>query len=90
MSVTIREGDVNKLAMNCEATGLGTLQYHWEMYHYSDDSWMRASHRVVDITSPKLTFSVITEDDEGVYRCVVTNDDGSVFSDNATITVYGE
>ena len=30
------------------------------------------------------------EEDEGVYHCVVTNDDGSVISDNATIRVYGE
>ena len=40
--------------------------------------------------SPNLKFSNITEDDEGVYRCVVTNDEGSVISDNATIVVYGE
>jgi len=33
---------------------------------------------------------VITEEDEGVYHCIVTNDDGSIVSDNATITVYGE
>ena len=33
---------------------------------------------------------MITEEDEGVYHCIVTNDDGSVVSDNATITVYGE
>jgi len=44
----------------------------------------------VNITSPKLIFSVITEEDEGVYHCIATNDDGSVESDNATITVYGE
>ena len=30
------------------------------------------------------------EEDEGIYHCVVTNPDGSVVSDNATITVYGE
>ena len=44
----------------------------------------------MNITSPNLTFSVITEEDEGVYRCVVTNNDGSVISDNATVRVYGE
>ena len=44
----------------------------------------------MNITSPKLIFSVITEEDEGVYRCVATNDDGSVVSGNATITIYGE
>ena len=44
----------------------------------------------MNITSPDLTFSVISEEDEGVYRCVVTNDDGSVMSNNATIHVYGK
>ena len=46
-------------------------------------------HRVVNSTSPKLKFSMISEKDEGIYHCVITNDDGSVTSDNATITVYG-
>ena len=44
----------------------------------------------MNITSPNLKFSVVTEKDEGVYHCIVTNDDGSVISDNATINVYGE
>jgi len=34
--------------------------------------------------------TVIMEEDEGVNHCVVINHDGSVVSDNATITVYGE
>ena len=51
---------------------------------------MKPTNRAVNITSPKLVFSVITEEDEGVYHCIITNDDGSVVSDNATITVYGE
>ena len=30
------------------------------------------------------------EEDEGVYRCVATNNDDSVISDNVTVRVYGE
>jgi len=41
-------------------------------------------------TSPKLIFSIIKEEDEGVYRCKISNHDGSVVTDNATVTVYGE
>ena len=41
-------------------------------------------------TSPNLKFSEIKEEDEGVYHCIITNDDGNVISDNATIPVYGE
>ena len=80
--VTIRENSKNINALDCSATGLGPFHYQWEKHQPSDGSWMTPSTRVVNIASPNLTFSVITEKDEGVYRRVV--------SDNATITVYGE
>ena len=51
---------------------------------------MNPSHGAISITNRKLKFSIITEEDEGVYRCIVTNDDGSVISDNATVHVYGK
>jgi len=76
--------------MNCLASGEGTMQYKWEKYQSSSNSWKRPSLRVVNIISPKLIFRVIMEEDEGIYRCVATNHDGSVVSNNATITVYGE
>ena len=44
----------------------------------------------MNIASPDLKFSVIRVLDEGVYRCIVTNDNGSVISDNATVHVYGK
>ena len=44
----------------------------------------------MDITSPKLIFSVITEEDEGVYHCVVSNHDGSVVSKSVNVTAYGK
>ena len=90
VSVTVRAGDVNKVAMSCAAAGGGPLSYRWEKYQYSDNSWTSPSQRVVNITSSKLLFAVVAERDEGVYRCVVTNEDGSIVSNNATITVYGE
>ena len=30
------------------------------------------------------------EEDQGMYHCIVTNDDGSIISDNVNITVYGK
>ena len=90
VSITIREGDLNVIAVSCLAIGIGSINYQWEKYHLFNNSWISPSHRAVNITSPSLTFSVITEEDEGVYRCVVTSNDGSVFSDNATVHVYGE
>ena len=72
--------------MSCSAVGMGPIYYQWEKFN----SWISPSPRAVNITSPDLKFSVIREEDEGVYRCIVTNDDGSVISDNATIHAYGE
>ena len=90
LSSVLRQDDVNVNAMESMASSVGLIYYKWEKFESSTDSWMRPSSRVVNITSPKLIFSVITEEDEGVYQCVATNDDGSTVSDNATITVYGK
>ena len=76
--------------MSCRAIGIEPIHYQWERYYSLNDSWITPSHRTVDVTSPNLIFSVITEEDEGLYHCIVTNDDGSVISDSATIFVYGE
>ena len=88
--MTINVSMLNIVVLYCSAIGMGPMHYQWRKYHLSNNSWIRPSHRAVSITSPNLKFNVITEEDEGVYRCVVTNDDGSVISDNATIIVYGE
>jgi len=90
ISTKSRERNDHSMVMNCSATGLGPIHYRWEKYDLASEKWIRPSHRAMSITSPKLTFSAITEEDEGVYHCAVTNDDGSVVSDNATLTVYGK
>ena len=88
--MAIREGDLNVTAVSCLAIGIGSINYQWEKYHLFNNSWISPSHRAVNITSPSLIFSVITEEDEGVYHCVVSSTDGSVISDNATVYAYGE
>ena len=65
------------------------MYYQWEKYYPENDSWVNFSHRVENHTSPELIFNVITEEDEGIYRCTASNTDGTVSSNNATITVYG-
>ena len=90
VSMTIKAGDLNVTTLSCAAIGMSPIYYQWEKYHSSNNSWINPSHRVVNITSPNLKFSAVTEEDEGVYHCIVTNDDGSVISNNATINVYGE
>ena len=92
VSIYIKEGDFNVNALSCSAIGIGPIYYRWEKYHLPNNSWISPSNRAMSssITTQNLKFSNITEEDEGDYRCVVTNDDGSVTSDNATIYVYGE
>ena len=89
VSAKFKEGDLNVAALHCPAIGIGPIYYHWEKYNPSNYTWMNPSHRVLSTTTQNLKFSVITEEDEGIYHCIVTNDDGSVISDNATISVYG-
>ena len=76
--------------MWCSANGMGPISYQWEKYQSSNKSWINPTHGVINSTSPELVFDKISEEDEGIYHCIVTNDDGSVVSDNATITVYGK
>ena len=86
-STTIRKGELNVTAMFCEAVGVGPLHFQWEIYQTKINSWIEPSQRVMNITLPNLEFSSITEEDEGVYHCIITNDDGSIISDNATINI---
>ena len=88
--VTFKAGDKNVTAMSCKAIGVEPIHYQWERYHSLDNNWITPSHRAMDTTSPNLKFSIITEEDEGPYRCIVTNDDGSIISDSATMFVYGK
>ena len=87
---SIKEGDLNVIVVSCLATAIVSFCYQWEKYHLFNNSWISPSHRAVSITSPTLKFNIITEEDEGVYRCIVTSNDGSVISNNATVHVYGE
>ena len=89
-SVMLGENSEQVTALWCVALGSEPLHYLWQMYESTNDSWTRPSVRAVDITSPKLIFSKLTEEDEGIYRCIVFSGDDSVVSDNGTITLYGE
>ena len=80
----------NVQALWIVASGEGPVHYKWQKYNSFTNSWISPSSRAVNITSPNLTFSVITEEDQGTYHCVVTNDDGNIVSDDVNITVYGK
>ena len=80
----------NILALWIVATGSGSIYYQWQKYNPFTNSWISPSFRAANTNSLNLTFSVITEEDQGIYRCIVGNNDGNVVSDNANVTVYGK
>ena len=88
----LRENNEQVTTLWCSASGLEPLTYLWQMYQMSNNTgnWSKPSIRAVNITSPNLVFSKLTEEDEGIYRCIVSNIDGDVVSNNATITVFGK
>lgn len=88
-SVEYKQNKTNVNPFECLATGMGTIHYVWEKYFPLNNSWIRPSDRVVNVTSRRLEFSVITEEDEGVYHCVATNEDDMVVSSSSNIIVYG-
>ena len=88
-SQTFKDKETNILTLWIIAIGIGPIYYQWQKYNLFSNSWISPSSRADNITSPTLTFTVITEEDEGLYRCIASNDDGDVFSDYANITVYG-
>ena len=90
VSRTFRYNERNVSVFKIFATGVGRIHYQWEKYDSFNNSWIPLSSRAMSSTSPNLNFSIITEEDQGIYHCVVTNYDGSVTSDNVTITVFGK
>ena len=88
--ILLRTGSYIVNALSCVASGIGPFYYQWKKYDSYNDSWIKPSNRANNVTSSELIFSEVIEEDEGIYRCVVTNDEGSVLSNNATITVYGK
>ena len=67
----------------CSGTGDGTLGYSWE--RSSGNSWITISANTTSYdTDTTLAIG------QYMYRCRVSNEAGSVVSNNATVNVYGE
>ena len=90
VSRVIRHNERNISVFEISTTGVGNIDYLWQKYDSFADSWIPVSSRVVSETSRYLNFNIITEEDQGIYHCIVTNYGGSVMSDNATLTVFGK
>ena len=73
------------ITLMCRASGLGILVYSWERSS-SGSSWTTVSN---DNTTSYTTDTTLTIG-QYMYRCIVSNEAGSVMSNSATVNVYGE
>ena len=78
--VPIRESTT----LTCRAIGTGTLVYSWE--RSSGSSWTTVSNDNTTSYTTNTTLAI----GQYMYRCRVSNDAGSVVSNNAIVNVYGE
>ena len=70
--------------LTCTASGLGTLVYSWETL--SGSSWTIVSNDNTTSYTTDTTLAI----GQYMYRCRVSNEAGSVVSNNAIVNVYGE
>ena len=71
-------------SFTCRANGGGTLVYFWEK-HSGSSNWTTVSNdNTLYTTDTTLAIG------QYMYRCRVSNDAGSVVSNNAIVNVYGE
>ena len=81
-NVSVSEGQTATLTMQAE--GSTPITYQWQ----KDSNDLSDGGRISGATTDTLQISDVNKAaDEGVYRCVVENNYGSVISDGATLTV---
>lgn len=90
VGTTVHVG-TDEVEMSCSATGHSRISYHWERYNFNNSHWSSLTKNGQTYADGVSTYTLtnITTNDEGMYRCAATNIDGSGYSYNATITVYG-
>ena len=69
----------------CRAVSTGTLVYSWERSS-SGSSWTTVSNDNTTSYTTDTTLAI----GQYMYRCRVSNEAGSVVSNNAIVNVYGE
>ena len=73
------------ITFTCRANGKGTLEYSWERSSGSS-SWTTVSNDNATSYTTDTTLAI----GQYMYRCRVSNKNGSVVSNNAIVNVYGE
>ena len=91
VGTTVHVG-AGKVEMSCSAVGHSKVTYHWERYNFNNSEWSSLTKDgqtdIDDLSMYRLTN--IARNDEGMYRCAAKNIDGSSYSNNATIIMYGK
>ena len=72
------------ITLTCRAHGQGMLEYSWEIR--SSGKWTTVSNSNTRSYTTDTTLAI----GQYMYRCRVSNDAGSVVSNNAIVNVYGE
>ena len=72
------------ITFTCRANGTGPLVYSWE--RSSGSNWTTVSNDDTTSYTTDTTLAI----GQYMYRCRVSNKDGSVVSNNAIVNVYGE
>ena len=71
------------MTFSCGATGQGTLTYQWQYKRSGETSWTNWSGK----TEPILNVVAGSNNNGCRYRCAVTNDGGTTYTDTATLTI---
>ena len=74
----------SSITLLCRATGTGALVYSWE--RSSGSSWTTVSNANTTSYTTDTTLAI----GQYMYRCRVSNKDGSVVSNNAIVNVCGK
>ena len=72
------------ITLTCRGSGQGMLEYSWEIR--SSGRWTTISNTNTRSYTTDTTLAI----GQYMYRCRVSNDVGSVVSNNAIVNMYGE
>ena len=75
----------NSVTLTCKASSTGSLVYSWER-NSGSSSWTTVSNDNTTSYTTDTTLAI----GQYMYRCRVSNDAGSVVSNDAIVNVYGE
>ena len=73
------------ITFECRANGQGILENSWEI-RSSGSRWTKINNSNTRSYTTDTTLAI----GQYMYRCRVSNDAGSVMSNNAIVNVYGE